>query len=138
MASLNLNDRLKSRSKFHTLHKKAIGAELAETETNNSNTFWQQARLLTRNIASRSTQTGGTHPIELYEYHLRELWYLCIQDGKLIAAEHPAQDRLVSQVLHAREMGVLFRQRGDAKPEEKNDHDHDQEIKIAMTSNGHI
>ncbi|TGO65515.1 hypothetical protein BCON_0002g01000 [Botryotinia convoluta] len=131
----SLNDKLKSRSEFHILHKNALDAELEQTGSDGSNTFWHQARLLTRNIASRYAQTGRTHPIELYEYDLRELWYMCVQGARLIAAEHPTQDRLVSQVLHTREMGVLSRKSGDAKEEGKRD---DHELEIASTSDGNI
>ncbi|KAF5871833.1 putative zz type zinc finger domain-containing protein [Botrytis fragariae] len=133
----SLNDQLKSRSEFHTLHKNAVDAELAQTDSNDSTPFWQQARLLTRNIASRYTQTRRTHPIELHEYDLREPWYLCVQGAKLTAAEHPAQDRLVSQVLHTREVGVLSRRSGDAKGEERKDA-HEIEMERASTSDGNI
>ncbi|TGO67474.1 hypothetical protein BOTNAR_0041g00110 [Botryotinia narcissicola] len=131
----SLNDKLKSRSEFHILHKNALDAELVETGSDDSNTLWQQVRLLTRNIASRYAQTGRTHPIALYEYDLRELWYMCVQGARLIAAEHPAQDRLVSQVLHTREMGVLSRKSGNAEEEEKRDN---PELEIASTSDGNI
>ncbi|KAF7904197.1 hypothetical protein EAF00_001531 [Botryotinia globosa] len=129
----SLNDRLKSRSEFHILHKDAIDAELEEAGYDDSNAFWHKARLFTRTIASRYAQTGLTHPIELYEYDLRELWYMCVQGARLIAADHPAQDRLVSQVLHTREMGVLSRKIVDSK--EKRD---DPEMEIATTSDGNI
>jgi len=58
---------------------------------------------------------GRSNPIELYEYDLRELWYKYMQGARITAADHPTQDRLVSQILQTREMGVLSAKLGDRK-----------------------
>ncbi|KAL3425794.1 hypothetical protein PVAG01_02585 [Phlyctema vagabunda] len=129
----SLNDRLKTRAEFGTLHKHMIDAEREEAGYNDLNDFWHKARLFTRTIASRYAQTGHSHPVALYEYDLRELWYMCIQGARITAVDHLAQDRLVSQVLHAREMGVLSRKLGDPKAAGE-----DPETEIATTSDGRI
>ncbi|KAF7888206.1 uncharacterized protein EAF02_002747 [Botrytis sinoallii] len=134
---ISLNNKIRSHLEFYILHKETIDTELEETGYNDSNTFGHKVWLFIRNILSRYIQTGHTHPIALYEYDLRELWYLCVQGAKLTAAEHPAQYRLVSQVLHTREMGVLSRKSGDANEEEERN-DQEGETERASTSDGNI
>jgi hypothetical protein len=68
-----------------------------------------------------------------YEYDIHELWYWVVQSARYISADHTAQDRLVCQVLHIREMGVLFRKIGPPKAGGE-----DQETEIATTSDGNI
>jgi hypothetical protein len=91
--------------------------------------------MFTKVIASQYTQgVNSDLPKKYrYEYDLHELWYWVVQGGRYIAADDPAQDRLVNQVLHTREMGVLSRKIGPLKEGEK-----DQEIEIATTSDGNI
>lgn len=82
---------------------------------------------------SESLRANGTCP-SYRAVRVRAPRAMCVQSARLIAAEHPAQDRLVSQVLHTREMGVLFRKSGNAKEEERDD----PELEIASTSDGNI
>lgn len=126
------DDTLKRRSEFGTLHKDALDAEREQVGYDDFNVFWHKARIFTRIISSRYAN-GQSNPIALYEYDLRELWYICIQGARITAADHPAQDRLVSQVLHTREMGVLSRKLGDPK-----DVGEDPEMVMATTSDGNI
>jgi hypothetical protein len=81
---------------FHHIHIAAIDEDWAQEGYNDDNRFWHRVRLLARSIRSRFTISDN--PVVLYEYELRELWYLLIQGAKIIDASQPAQDRLASQV----------------------------------------
>jgi hypothetical protein len=61
-----------------------------------------------------------------YELDMHELWYWVAQAARCIAADHPAQDRLVAQVQHARDMGNLSRKNEVGEEE------------VATTSDGNI
>lgn len=53
--------------------------------------------------------TSWTHPIAEFEWDVHELWYIFIQAARITAADDPAQDRLVAQLLYARSLGTLRR-----------------------------
>ena len=65
----SLNDRLKSRSEFHTLYNDAMDDDREKESYDDFNAFWHKARLFTRNIARRYAQTEHSRPIVLYEYN---------------------------------------------------------------------
>jgi hypothetical protein len=121
----SFEDQIRSREKFRLQHIATIDDDREKYGYGNDNPFWRQARLFVKNISSRYAKSDLT--IELYEYDLRELWYLIIQGAKITDANHPAQDRLAGEILHAREMGVLSRSGTTLRVEEK-----------ASTSNGKI
>lgn len=102
-----LEQQIKSREDSFAHYIKGVDEEIAREGYNDDNKIWEQVRLSTQNISSRYALDN--RPNVLYEYDLRELWYLLLQGAKITSAEHPAQDRLASQVLHALEMGVLTR-----------------------------
>ncbi|KAF7588057.1 hypothetical protein BBP40_006226 [Aspergillus hancockii] len=116
---------IRSRERFRLQHIATIDDDREKYGYDNDNPFWRQARLFVKNISSRYAKSDLA--VDLYEYDLRELWYLIIQGAKITDADHPAQDRLAGQVLHAREMGVLSRRGTNLKVEER-----------AWTSNGNI
>lgn len=136
MASHSLNDRIESRERFHKSFIDSVDDDLKQTGGNDDrNKTWHSVRLFTMNIADRYARGANTGLPKKYryEYDLHELWYWVAQGARYIAADHPAQDRLVSQVLHTREMGVLSRKIGPPKEGEE-----DQETEIATTSDGNI
>ena len=135
MASPSLNDRMRSREEFHTSFKDSVDADLKQAGYDDYNPTWHSVRMFTKVIASQYAQGANSDLPKRYqyEYDLHELWYWVVQGARYIAANHPAQDRLVSQVLHTREMGVLSRKIGPPKEGEE-----DQETEIATTSDGKI
>jgi hypothetical protein len=138
MASPSLDDRIKSREKFHTSFKDSVDADLKQAGYNDFNATWQSVRMFTKVIASQYAQgVNSDLPNKYrYEYDLHELWYWVVHGARYIAADHPAQDRLVSQVLHTREMGVLSRKIVPLKEEKEGKEG--QEMEIATTSDGNI
>jgi hypothetical protein len=135
MAPPSLDDRIKSRERFHTSFKDAVDDDLKQTGYDDFNETWHSVRMSTTVIASQYARgTNSDLPKKYrYEYDLQELWYWVAQGARYIAADHPAQDRLVGQVLHTREMGVLSRKIGPPK-----EGGEDQETEIATTSDGNI
>ncbi|KAK2764261.1 hypothetical protein FQN54_008953 [Arachnomyces sp. PD_36] len=125
----SLEKRIENREKLHICSIQAIDAEIAQEGYNDDNDLWKRVRHATQNIASRYTRYND--PNIFYEYDLREIWYILFQGAKITDADHPAQDRLASQVLHAREMGVLSR----VLPA---DESHEERKEIAMTADGEI
>jgi hypothetical protein len=136
-ASASLNDRIKSRENFHTLFKDSVDADLKQAGYNDFDATWHSIRMSTNAIASRYAKGSNSDLPERYryEYDLRELWYLVVQSARYIPADHPAQDRLVCQVLHIREMGVLSQKKKIEPPKAGGE---DQETEIATTSDGNI
>jgi hypothetical protein len=53
--------------------------------------------------------TISSHPIEPFEWDMHDLWYLYLHASMNINNERAEQDRLVMQILYARELGVLVR-----------------------------
>ncbi|KAH3139838.1 hypothetical protein LV164_003323 [Aspergillus fumigatus] len=76
-----LEEAIRSRETLRAHHIEAVDAQVVKEGYNDENIF--------------------------YESDLRELWYKLIQGAKITDAKHPAQDRLVAEVLHAREMETL-------------------------------
>lgn len=135
MGSPFLADRIKSREEFHTSFKDSVDADLKQAGYDDLNATWHSVRMFTKVISSQYAKGVNSDLPKRYryEYDLHELWYWVVHGARYIAANHPAQDRLVSQVLHAREMGVLSRRIGSPK-----EGDGDQETEIATTSDGNI
>jgi hypothetical protein len=135
MVSASLSDRIKSREEFHTSFKDSVDADLKQAGYDDSNATWHSVRMFTKEIASQYAQGANSDVSKKYryEYDLHELWYWVVQSARYISADHPAQDRLVCQVLHTREMGVLSRKIEPPKAGVE-----DQETEIATTSDGSI
>jgi hypothetical protein len=135
MASPSLNDRIKSREEFHTSFKNSVDADLKKAGWDDFNATWHSVRMFTKVIASQYARGANSDVPKKYryEYDLHELWYWVVQGARYIAADHPAQDRLVSQILHTREMGILSRKIGPSKEGME-----DQEMEIATTPDGNI
>lgn len=53
--------------------------------------------------------TRSNNPTEEFEIDLHDLWFVLIQAGMYIDHDHSEQDRIVTQVLSAKEMGTLVR-----------------------------
>lgn len=102
MASTSLNQRIKSREDFHTTFKESVDADLKQVGYDDLNTTWHSVRMFTKVIASQFAKGANSDLPKKYryEYDLHELWYWVVQIARHISADHPAQDRLVCQVLH--------------------------------------
>ncbi|KAH6639039.1 hypothetical protein C7974DRAFT_410033 [Boeremia exigua] len=126
---------MKSREEFHEAFKESVDADLKQVGYDDLNRTWHSIRMFTKVIATQFARGANSDLPKKYryEYDLRELWYWILQSARYIAADHPAQDRLVMQVLHTREMGVLSRKIGPPKKGEEN-----AETEIATTSDGNI
>ena len=92
---------IQSRQRASAGTRTNIDAEIAIACDN----IWDAFRGFVWNISHRYTQFH--HPIILYEFDLHDLWYMLIEGAKNTSANHPSQDRLVVQVLAARELGNL-------------------------------
>jgi hypothetical protein len=78
--------------------KATIDADCAAEGENAGNTFWSQARLHIITYIDRHLD----HPRDEDDGQLHDIWYRFIATCQLIDADHPAQDRLVVQLLFAR------------------------------------
>lgn len=125
-------DALQSRINFHSLYVADVDAEIIRLGYDDNHRLWYRAHLFAKNITSRYGQYRNH--ISLFEYDLHDLWYLIIQAAKITSADHPAQDRLASQVIHIREMGVISRK--TSKPQEEDTIGDFREE--ALTSKGRI
>jgi hypothetical protein len=84
---------------------------LQEAQAGNNNTL--HATIRSSFFATSYSYTHSSIPITDFESSIHDLWYGFIQSASHIEPNHPAQDRLVGLVLHARELGVLKRARDE-------------------------
>jgi hypothetical protein len=128
MATFSIDDRIKSREAFHETFKESVDADLKQEGYDNDNATWRSIRMFTKTISSQFFRGTNSNLPKKYRYELdmHELWYWVAHAARYIAADHPAQDRLVAQVQHARNMGTLSR-KNEAGEEE-----------VATTSDGNI
>lgn len=75
-------------------------------EEGDGNTLWRSTSSHIDNISRRLSISNNV--TELVEWDVHDLWYRYIQASMNINSERPEQDRLVVQILHAREIGVLI------------------------------
>jgi hypothetical protein len=76
-------------------------------EGGNDNSLWEEVFSLVSSTLSRYTRSDV--PIQLFEEDMHDLWHLFFQASMNISGERAEQDRLVMQILYARELGVLLR-----------------------------
>jgi hypothetical protein len=128
MATFSMDDRIKSRESFHAAFKESVDADLTQVGYVDNSATWHTIRMFTKTITSQYLHGANSDLPKKYGYELdiRELWNWIAQAARYIAADHPAQDRLVAQVLHAREMGNLSRKNEAGEQE------------VATTSDGNI
>jgi hypothetical protein len=128
MATFSMDDRIKSREAFHAMFKESVDADLKQAGYDDNNATWHSIRMFTNTISSQYLRGTNSDLPKKYRYELdmHELWYWVAQAARYIAADHPAQDRLVAQVQHARDMGTLSL---------KNEAGEEQ---VATTSDGNI
>jgi hypothetical protein len=78
-----------------------------EARRGNDNTLWTTIGSCVSMTMRVYGMSDRDNPI--FEDSIHDVWYLFIQASKHIEADHPAQDRLVYQILWARELGVAKR-----------------------------
>lgn len=61
--------------------------------------LWETIRSSVLNTNYR--YTSWAHPIADFEWNVHELWHIFIQVARITAADDPALDRLVAQLLYA-------------------------------------
>lgn len=67
--------------------------------------LWWHFRMKIRNITKR--YMGGTHPMGYHEISIHEAWEGFIEAAKVTPYDDPAADRLVMQIVIAKQLGVL-------------------------------
>ena len=72
------------------------------------NTLWMSASSAISNVSLRYTRSRGS--IDLFELDMHDLWHLYYHTSMNIGHDRVEQDRLIVQILSARELGVLARQ----------------------------
>lgn len=93
--------------------RKALSAMIRESwaqsakKDGNDNSLWQD--VFSHISSTLSRYTGSSVPVQLFEEDMHDLWYLFFQASMNISSERAEQDRLVMQILSARELGVLQR-----------------------------
>ena len=109
MATILTPEQVASRERLSKISREQIDREATSDESKSSSqsTLWRTVRDYILNINHRYTKS--TNPIILFEWDMHDLWYMFIQAAKVTPADDPAQDRLVAQLLYAREMGTLRR-----------------------------
>lgn len=76
-------------------------------EDGNDNSLWEDVFGFVSSTSSRYTRSDV--PAQLLEEDMHDLWYLFFQASMNISGERAEQDRLIMQILYARELGVLLR-----------------------------
>ena len=76
-------------------------------EDGNDNSLWEDVFGFVSSTSSRYTRSDV--PVQLLEEDMHDLWYLFFQASMNISGERAEQDRLVMQILYARELGALLR-----------------------------
>ena len=109
MATMPDPERIRYREQHSLTLRDGIDREAADHESRSGieSTLWFTIRSHVLSINHR--YTSNTHPAILVEYDMHDLWYIFVQAAKITNADDPEQDRLVSQLLYAREMGTIRR-----------------------------
>ncbi|RFU23576.1 hypothetical protein B7463_g12762, partial [Scytalidium lignicola] len=97
--------------------------------------LYNRTRRFIRNITSR--YVNSDHPVGYFEIDLHDLWYLLIETAKITPANEATADRLLHQVLLARELGQLSRTVAPPKEENANTQSREQrsvQVQRAITS----
>jgi hypothetical protein len=76
-------------------------------EDGNDNSLWEEVLGLIFSTSSRYCRSDV--PIQFFEEDMHDLWYLFFQASMNVSGERAEQDRLIMQILYARELGVLQR-----------------------------
>ncbi|CZR52826.1 uncharacterized protein PAC_02703 [Phialocephala subalpina] len=113
-------EQLEGRMRLSKTLRQQLENEATQTEeTGFPTTIWQTIQSFIPNINHRYTIYNN--PIVLFEIDMHDLWYKLMLAGKVTDANDVAQDRLVSMILYARELGTLSRTTtvGDGEPSEE-------------------
>ena len=80
--------------------------ELAEEESRSSNqsTLWSSIREFILNINYRYAQSN--EPATFFQHDIHDLWYMFIRTAQVTDADSPSQDRHVTQLIYAKELGT--------------------------------
>lgn len=109
MAATLTPEQVQSRERMSAHMRTAIEeeGERDASKPASETTLWQTIRGFITNINYR--YTISTNPIILFEIDMHDIWHEIIVSASVTPADDAAQDRLVAQVLYAREMGTLTR-----------------------------
>jgi hypothetical protein len=96
---------LSSRARLSSIVRESYAKSAREGGDDNG--LWLSAWSAISSTSLRYTRFQGS--IQLFEWDMHDLWYLFIQASMNISSQSAEQDRLVGQILYARELGVLSR-----------------------------
>ncbi|KAF7935011.1 uncharacterized protein EAE98_003056 [Botrytis deweyae] len=89
---------------------KRFRSSVDESVRKNDPKLWNRARMFIRSITQRYVNSiNGVHLIDVFEIDLHDLWYLFVETAKITPANEAETDRLVNQVIYARELGEISR-----------------------------
>ncbi|KAK6592422.1 hypothetical protein H4I96_11653 [Botrytis cinerea] len=89
---------------------KRFRSSVDESVRKNDPKLWNRARMLIRSITQRYVNSiNSVHLIDVFEIDLHDLWYLFVETAKITPTNEAEADRLVNQVIYARELGETSR-----------------------------
>lgn len=109
MASITTHEESRSRGHFIQTIREDFDRAVAEVESqsNNQSSLWPSIREFILNINYRYIQSNL--PITIFEQDIHDLWYMFFQTAQITDADSPEHDRLVSQLIYAKELGTSQR-----------------------------
>ena len=106
MADVLTPEQIQSNERF-SAHLRADSEEEAERDSSEVWSVWMSIRSFILNINHR--YTCFTRPIIEFEWNLHNLWYIVIISASATPSNEAGQERLVAEILRARETGLLSR-----------------------------
>jgi hypothetical protein len=106
MASITSEEKSHGREHPTQSIREGFDCELAEEESRSSNqsTLWSSIREFILNIYHRYVQSK--QPVTTFQHDLHDLWYMFIRTAQVTDADSPNQDRHVTQLIYAKELGT--------------------------------
>jgi hypothetical protein len=104
MASITSQEKSHDHEHLTQLIREDFDRELAEEKSRPSNqsTLWSSIREYILNINHRYVQSK--QPVTFFQHDLHGLWYMFIRTAQVTDADSPSQDRLVAQLIYAKEL----------------------------------
>jgi Protein of unknown function (DUF3632) len=112
MASITSQEKSHGREHLTQPIREDFDRELAEEKSrlSNQSTLWSSIREFILNINHRYVQSK--QPVTFFQHDLHDLWYMFIRTAQVTDADSPSQDRLVAQLIYAKELLSTGRRTG--------------------------
>jgi hypothetical protein len=106
MASITPQEKSHGREHPTQSIREDFDRKLAEEKSRSSNqsTLWSSIREFILNINYRYVQSK--QPVTFFQHDLHDLWYMFIRTAQVTDADSPSQDRHVTQLIYAKELGT--------------------------------